>query len=106
MIQIYIAEHPTEAHFVKGLLETEEINCCVRGENLFSARGEIPITAETAPSVWIYDKSRLEEAETVIKDYLRAKKQETADGESWTCPSCGEVHESQFTSCWNCGCSK
>jgi len=21
----------------------------------------------------------------------------------WTCESCGECHENQFTSCWNCG---
>ena len=106
MKQVYIAEHPTEAHFVKGLLETQGIDCCVRGENLFSARGEIPITTETAPSVWVYDETRIEEAEMLIKDYLSAKKQETAGGETWTCKSCGEVHESQFTSCWNCGNSK
>ncbi len=102
MLQVYIAQNPTEAHFVKGLLETHNIECCVKGEILFSARGEIPITTETAPSVWINDEAKFEKAKAVIKEYEKAINQEPPIGENWVCNSCGEEHESQFTNCWKC----
>ena len=44
MVQVYSAENPTEAHYLKGLLESQGIQCDVRGESLFGARGELPIT--------------------------------------------------------------
>lgn len=74
MVQVYSAENPTEAHYVKGLLESQGIPCDVRGESLFGARGELPITTETAPSIWIFDNSKLIEARAVIKDYENLKR--------------------------------
>ena len=106
MLQVYIAQHPTEAHFVKGLLETQNIECCVKGETLFGARGEIPITIETAPSVWIYDEAKFEEAQSAVKEYEKSMNQEYSVGDNWVCNTCGEEHESQFTSCWKCGKTK
>lgn len=106
MLQVYIAQHPTEAHFVKGLLETHHISCRVKGEILFSARGEIPLTTETAPSVWIYDEAKFEDARLIIKEYENSINQESPVGKTWVCESCGEEHEVQFTSCWKCGKSK
>lgn len=105
MVRIYIASHPTDAHFVKGLLETQNIECCVRGETLFSVRGEVPITEETAPSVWVYDTSRLAEAEAVVADYEGGLERKTKSS-TWVCDSCGEELEDQFTSCWNCGAAR
>ncbi len=102
MLQVYIAQHPTEAHLVKGILETHSIKCCVKGETLFSARGEIPITTETAPSVWIYNELKFDEAKAVVKEYEKSINQESPSGENWVCQSCGEEHESQFTNCWKC----
>jgi len=34
MKKVYIAKHPTEAHLIKGLLESYSISCEVRGEVL------------------------------------------------------------------------
>lgn len=102
MIQVYSAEHPTEAHYVKGLLESQGITCDVRGESLFGARGELPITTETLPSIWIFDDSKFTEARSVIKDYENLKSKETSDIPKWICLSCGEESEAQFTECWNC----
>lgn len=106
MLKVYIAQNPTEAHFVKGLLETLNIECCVKGETLFSVRGEIPITIETAPSVWIYDDGNFEEAKNVVKEYETSINTASPEGVSWVCKNCGEDHGSQFTSCWKCGKSR
>lgn len=102
MIKVYVAYDPTEAHLVKGLLESEGIRCDVRGEALFGARGELPLTPETAPSVWIFDEKQFETARKIIKDYEAAGPLEGA-GEIWKCKNCGEDSEGQFAVCWNCG---
>jgi len=103
MRQVYSAEHPTEAHIVKGILESGGIEAVVKGDILFSARGEIPITPETAPSVWIVEESRYYEALRIIKQYEQAISGKCTSGKKWTCPSCRERLEGQFTHCWNCG---
>ena len=103
MRQIYSAEHPTEAHIVKGILESGGIEAVVRGDILFSARGEIPLTPETAPSVWILEDSRYEEALRVVRRYEQANSGKLSSGEKWLCSSCREKLEGQFTHCWKCG---
>lgn len=35
MRQVFVAQHPTEAHFVKGLLEADGIPAEMHGEGLF-----------------------------------------------------------------------
>jgi hypothetical protein len=102
VVRVYIAQNPTEAHFVRGLLETQLIECVVKGETLFAARGEVPLTIDTAPSVWIYDREQLEQARTAVSEYERAMREDSSGGETWVCEICGEEHESQFTSCWKC----
>lgn len=40
------------------------------------------------------------------EDFQRAKdliEIENKDKTSWICRKCGEVHEGQFSVCWNCG---
>ena len=103
MRQVYSAQHPTEAHIVKGMLESGGIECVVKGEILFSARGELPITPETAPSVWIVEDGRYAQARRIVRRYERANTGNPAPVETWLCPSCGEQLEGQFTHCWQCG---
>ncbi len=103
MLKVYTAKHPAEAHLLKGILESYGLSCEVRGEFLFSARGELPLTPETAPSVWIFDDSKFDEARTIIKDYENSNIHESSDIETWICKSCGEDSEGQFSECWNCG---
>lgn len=62
MLKVYSAQHPTEAHLIKGILESYNIKCEVKGESIFSIRGELPLTPETAPSIWIFDDSKFDEA--------------------------------------------
>ena len=106
MLKIYSAKDPTDAHFLKGILESYGISCEVRGEALFSIRGELPMTLETAPSVWIFDDSKFDEATTIILEFENSDSRNSPDEETWICESCGENSEGQFTECWNCGKSR
>jgi len=103
MRQVYSAQHPTEAYLVKGLLESKGIESEVRGDILFGARGELPITAETAPSVWIVADTQFSAAREVILQYERNNALDISGQQIWICTSCGEEHGDQFSHCWNCG---
>ena len=102
MRQIFVAQHPTEAYFVKDLLQREGIDAEVRGEALFGMRGEAPVTPYTLPSVWVAEDNKAAGA-AVIGDYRRRGGRAEGSGQAWRCPSCGEELEAQFAACWNCG---
>jgi hypothetical protein len=73
MNKVFVAHDPMEAHFVRGLLEREGINAEVRGEALFGLLGEIPITSDTLPAVWITKDAQVKRALEVVADYERGK---------------------------------
>ena len=66
MKKVFVASHPTEAHLVKGLLDSREIPAIVRGESLFGVRGEAPVTPDTLPSVWVNNDDQAEEAVAAV----------------------------------------
>jgi hypothetical protein len=103
MRKVYEAADPTEAHLVKGLLEAEGIDCWVSGDLLFSARGEIPVTEDTCPGVWIRQPGQLLRARGIIEAMHRPA---APSARAWRCPDCGETLEAQFTDCWRCGCAR
>jgi hypothetical protein len=103
MLKVYSARNPTEAHLLKGILASYGIACEVRGESLFGLRGEVPLTPDTAPSVWILDDADNDEAGRILKGYEKSNMLDGSDKESWICRYCGEDSEGQFTKCWNCG---
>ena len=98
-----MAQHPAEAHLVKGLLEANGIAAEVQGESLFSVRGEAPATPDTLPSVWVSDETEATRAMAVLAGYGRRQAAGLHEGAAWTCPACSERIESQFTECWHCG---
>jgi len=102
MRKIFTANNPTEAELVRGILESAGIAAEVRGTDLWGARGEVPVTADTAPSVWIEDDSRAEEAGALLADFNKDRPT-IQSAPSWTCPQCHESIEGQFTECWKCG---
>lgn len=103
MKQVFVAQHPTEAYLVKGLLEANGIIAEVHGESLFSARGEAPATPDTLPSVWVLDEGEASRALVVLAEFGPRETQATNEGMAWMCPACSERIESQFTECWHCG---
>ncbi|CAK8712087.1 DUF2007 domain-containing protein [Candidatus Electrothrix laxa] len=102
MVNIYITHDITEAYIVKGLIEAQGIPCEMMNENLSSLRGELPMTAETAPTLWILDASQFDTARAIIAEYEEANRKKSSGTENWVCKVCGEKSEEQFTECWNC----
>jgi hypothetical protein len=100
MTQVFVARNPVEAHLVQGILEAAGIGAEVRGEALWSARGGLPLTADTLPAVWVLDDARAAEALRLVAEYAAAPPQ--AAGPFWTCWACGERVEPQFAQCWRC----
>jgi hypothetical protein len=105
MKQVFVAQHPTEAHLVKGALAAEGIAAEVQGESLFSVRGEAPATADTLPTVWVVDDADAPRAEAILAAHGRRVAEPAADA-PWLCPQCKEMVEFQFTECWRCGTSQ
>jgi hypothetical protein len=103
MTQVFVAQHPTEAHLVQGLLDANGIAAEVHGESLFGTRGEAPATPDTLPSVWVLDDGEAPRARLVLAEYGSREDRGHSHGAAWTCPACGERIESQFTECWHCG---
>src|SRR5688500_20379812 len=95
--QVFVAQHPTEAHLVQGLLEANGIVAVVHGESLFSARGEAPATPDTLPSVWVLDDGQVTGAEVVLGRFGTQADAGTTDGGTGACPECGERTENKYT---------
>ena len=102
LIKLYAARDALEAHFVRSLLENEGIRAAVMGETLGTSRGDLPLTQETLPAVWIDDED-LARAQPVLDAFRNQPPPSPATRTPWRCPACGEDVEGQFTSCWNCG---
>ncbi len=105
MKRVYIAANPADAHLLKGLLEGEDIPAVIQGEFLWNVRGEIPITEETRPSVWVND-SDYDRAMELVATFVSSENPPPEEGKEWKCNGCGELNESQFTECWQCGKSR
>lgn len=102
MQRIYGARDSIEAEFVKGLLDAENIRAVVQGSALEAARGDIPFTAASLPSVWVNEPDVMR-AMQIVEEFRRGGPAATHPKAPWKCPRCGEMLEGQFTSCWKCG---
>lgn len=96
MEQVFIAYTSIEAHLVRGLLESEGIAAEVH-EDMVNILGELPLTPENLPSVWVeeHDAAR---ADGIVRDFQSGRVEK---GEAWRC-ECGETLDAQFTACWRC----
>lgn len=55
------------------------------------------------PELWIVEDSDFRRA-CELRDAVARQPEGPQTG--WTCPSCGEQLEGQFTSCWSCGANR
>lgn len=106
MKKLYSAMNPTEAHLLRGVLESEGIEAIVRGEFLWTARGEVPLTTDTAPSVWVVNDEDYEQAMEIVVEFKAPENAAGSENKDWKCDKCNETNEGQFTECWNCGASR
>jgi hypothetical protein len=102
MKKVYVAKNPVNANLLKGVLENMDIQAIVQGEFLWGIRGEIPVTPETSPSVWVVDDNDYERAIEIINNFQAEEKNDDLIIE-WKCNKCGELNEGQFSECWQCG---
>jgi hypothetical protein len=105
MKKVYIAQDPPDAHFVAGILQEHGISCEIHGEDLWSARGALPVSPDTLPNIWIKVDNRYEQAEKLVRQ-IENKTLIANIGGQWQCPNCGEEIEAQYTDCWQCGTSR
>ena len=84
---------------VRALLENNGIPAIVQGEDLWAARGDLPLGPRGAPSVCV-DENDAAAARALIEE--REQKQPPA-GPTWTCAGCGQRVGGRFTHCWKCG---
>jgi len=103
MKKVYTAKDPVDAHLLKGALEGENIQSTVHGEFLWSTRGEVPITTDTCPSVWVTDDADYERAMKLVRDFQSQEMITDIESEEWKCDNCNEMNGGQFSECWQCG---
>lgn len=102
MIKVFTAQNFIEVMFWKNFLEQHDVECVMKNEFLGSAAGEVP-PIECWPELWITDERDEPLAKRLIKSDPLADQQNLA---VWTCASCGEESEGQFSDCWNCGAAR
>ncbi len=102
MKKVYIAKDPADAHLLRGFLEGETIESEVRGEFLYGVRGEVPISQDTCPSVWVIDDADYDRAMELVSTFREGVSRVPIEWKTWRC-GCGEGKESRFTERWSCG---
>ncbi len=125
MIKVYSGETELETSLVRGLLGQHGIEAVVHGEQLLGARGELPFTPGTAPSVWVRKEDGARAAALIEAHHNRRANPDAcvqcgydlqgspgpacpecgrafSKSPPWDCPICGESIEGQFTDCWHC----
>lgn len=100
MKKVFVARDVTEAHFVRGLIESQDIQVTVLGENASGSSGEVPFV-DAWPTVWVLDDECEEAARVIVQEYEAGGGGGT--GAPWRCLECGQDLEAQFSACWSCG---
>ncbi len=109
LVKLHASRAVHELHMLRDLLEDAGIRAVVLGETLAQGRGELPMTPDTLPAVWV-GEADADRALSLAREFeARTKPGAAAAGQAapdWTCPACGESIEGQFTDCWNCGATR
>lgn len=101
MKKVYVCHDPLLSGFLRGVLDSNNIQCLVKNESLMGASGEIP-AHETWPEIWVMDDQESALAKKLIDHALQPEK----NLQDWQCAQCGENIEAQFTHCWQCAAAR
>lgn len=96
-VRVYQATGPADAYLVRDWLTRNGVRATVRGENLMSIRGDVPI-GEAWPTVWT--PADLENRATELVSEFQGP---TLVHPAWQCATCQEENGPNFASCWSCG---
>ncbi len=97
MRKIHTAESLIEIAHLRNVLVAAGIACQIRNDRLMGALGEIPFV-DCWPELWLENERDALTAKGLIDTELRP----AVPSADWTCPSCGETIEGQFSDCWHC----
>ena len=92
-MKLLLCSRVEDVDVVKGMLSEEGI----AGE-VTNYENPLP-GAEFYPKLWV-DEADYAAAAAVLSAF---RNRAPAAADPWTCSSCGERLEGQFTSCWKCG---
>jgi len=98
MKKLYVSQSLIDVESRKELLDQAEIPCTVKNQRSAMLGGEVPFV-EVFPELWVLQDADFEQAQKLLHDWEEAPSLENT---AWTCPSCGEVHQKEFTTCWKC----
>ena len=99
MKRLYVSQSLIDVESRKELLDQAHIPATIKNQRSAMLGGEVPFV-EVFPELWVLKDEDFERAQTLLEDWEQAKPLEKT---RWTCLGCGEVHQREFTTCWNCG---
>ncbi|MBM3343119.1 MAG: DUF2007 domain-containing protein [Betaproteobacteria bacterium] len=103
MKALYSPRTVTDAHLIRGYLQSHGIETLVRGEFLAGGIGELPAGM---CKVWVADDANFERADRLLREFFRGDTARRLAANQWRCAACGETLEGQFTDCWQCGAAR
>ena len=99
MKKVFVSQSLVEVESLREILEQAGIPNTIKNQNTSMLAGEVPF-AEVFPELWVIDDADYDWAKELLDGWSKAGTREVSP---WTCSKCGEVHDSEFTTCWNCG---
>ena len=99
MKKLYTSNSLVDVEIRKEWLDQQNIPSTIKNQRSAMLGGEVPFV-EVFPELWVLNDEDCDKAKTVLQEWEQAK---PADGTSWNCGGCGEVHQKEFTTCWKCG---
>jgi len=99
---IAILANEMEAVMLQNDLAAHDIESSVQGQTLGAARGEIPLTQQTLPQIWVREED-YDRAAAIAEAFFTRLRTPASEAGAWTCPHCGAHVDVHFEICWNCG---
>ena len=99
MKKLFVSQNLLEVEMRKERLEEAGIPCTIKNQRSSGLAGEIPFT-EVFPELWVIQDEDADRARQLLEEGLVSL---PSNQDTWMCAGCGERHESQFGTCWNCG---
>lgn len=96
MKRLFTSADSAEVGLLKNMLKKSGIRCVERNEDVAQIIPAGPFQAE----LWVENDADYAAAAALVREWQQPTR---TGGAEWTCPSCGEELESQFSKCWKCG---
>ena len=96
---VHTAFDVPNAQMIKQLLESNGIEAVVQGASITAIAANTPTVY---PTVWVANDGDVSRACEILDEYAKQSRAPAVQRETWTCRSCGEEIENQFSECWRC----